>query len=167
MMTGLVAGIAVATAGGVAAFALLGQSSESDEQGSVAVIDDAVETPAAVEQQFTAAPAASVPAPKPVAAAPRPAAQPVPQPEPVVQEECWDEEVVVQVEPKDEHAIAGTAAGAVIGGALAKKLGDDNDLATAAGAAAGGFFGRRAQQNRQENRTETVIERRCAPVGTR
>jgi uncharacterized protein YcfJ len=64
-------------------------------------------------------------------------------------------------------AIAGTAAGAVIGGALAKELGDDNDLATAAGAAAGAFFGRRAQRNRQENNTETVIERRCAPVGTR
>jgi uncharacterized protein YcfJ len=85
----------------------------------------------------------------------------------VVQQECWDEEVVVQVQPKDDKAIAGTAAGAVIGGALAKELGDDNDLATAAGAAAGAFFGRRAQRNRQENNTETVIERRCAPVGTR
>jgi uncharacterized protein YcfJ len=168
MLIGVVAGIGVAAAGGVTAFALLGQPSELDANGSAAV----VEAPAVPEEQITPAPAAAAtatPAPKPVAAAPRPVAQPAPQPapEPVVQEECWDEEVVVQVEPKDDKAIAGTAAGAVIGGALAKKLGDDNDLAAAAGAAAGGFFGRRAQRNRQENNTETVIERRCAPVGSR
>lgn len=177
MLIGLVAGIGVATAGGVTAFALFGQSSELDAKGSAAVVEEVVEAPMVLEEQVTPAPAAAAPAPKPVAATQRPVAQPVPQPvaqpvaqsapEPVVQEECWDEEVVVQVEPKDDKAIAGTAAGAVIGGALAKKLGDDNDLATAAGAAAGGFFGRRAQRNRQENNTETVIEHRCAPAGTR
>jgi uncharacterized protein YcfJ len=169
MLTGVVAGLAIATAGGVAALALFGQSSELDEQGSSAAIEDAVAAPAVLDEQV---PAASAPA-RPAAVAPRPAAQaaprPAPQPaaQPVVQEECWDEEVTVQVDPKDDKAIAGTAAGAVIGGALAKKLGDDNDLVTAAGAAAGGIFGRRAQRNRQENNTETVIERRCAPVGTR
>jgi uncharacterized protein YcfJ len=177
MLIGVVAGIGVATAGGVTAFALFGQSSQLDATGSTAVVEEVVEAPAVLEEQVTPAPAAAAPAPKPAAAAPRPVAQPAPQPvaqpvaqpapQPVVQEECWDEEVVVQVEPKDDKAIAGTAAGAVIGGALAKKLGDDNDLATAAGAAAGGFFGRRAQRNRQENNTETVIERRCAPIGTR
>jgi uncharacterized protein YcfJ len=84
-----------------------------------------------------------------------------------IAEECWDEEVTVQVDPKDDKAIAGTAAGAVLGGALAKKLGDDNDLATAAGAAAGAFAGRRLQKRVQANNTTTTIERRCAPVGTR
>jgi len=173
MLTGVVAGVAIAAAGGVAAFALLGQSPELDEQGSAAVVEEQTEMPAVLDQQVEAIPAAapaparpvaSTPAPRPQ---PQPVARPAPAPAPVVQEECWDEEVTVQVDPKDEHAIAGTAAGAVIGGALAKKIGDDNDLATAAGAAAGAFFGRRAQRNRQEQRTETVIERRCAPVGTR
>jgi uncharacterized protein YcfJ len=181
MLIGVVAGIGVATAGGVTAFALFGQSSGRDLSGSAAVVEESIEAPAVVEEQIVPAPAAAAtvaaaPAPRP-ANVPRPVAQPAPQPvaqsvsqpapQPVVQEECWDEEVVVQVEPKDQNAIAGTAAGAVIGGAIAKKLGDDNDLATAAGAAAGGFFGRRAQRNRQETNTETVIERRCAPIGTR
>jgi uncharacterized protein YcfJ len=161
MLTGVVAGVAIATAGGVAAYALLDQPSALDEQTGIAVVEEAIEAPALDEPVATVV-ASSAPA-RPAPA--RPAAQPAAQP--VVQEECWDEAVTVQVEPKDDKAIAGTAVGAVIGGALAKKLGDDNDLATAAGAAAGGFFGRRAQRNMQENKTETVIERRCAPVGTR
>jgi uncharacterized protein YcfJ len=73
----------------------------------------------------------------------------------------------VQAEPRDDKAIAGTAIGAVVGGALAKELGDDSDLVTAAGAAAGAFAGRRAQREYQENQTTTTIERRCAPAGTR
>lgn len=173
MLTGIVAGVAIATAGGVAAFALLGDSSKVEEQGSIATVDDAINAPAAPAAAVPASSAPATPVQRPAAAAPRPVAQPAaqvaaqPAPQPVVEEECWDEEVTVQVDPKDDKAIAGTAAGAVIGGALAKKLGDDNDLVTAAGAAAGGIFGRRAQRNRQENNTETVIERRCAPAGTR
>ena len=70
--------------------------------------------------------------------------------------------------PKDEHAIAGTAVGAVVGGAIGKDVGD-RDLTTAAGAAAGAFIGRKIQkqiqENRAEERTVTTIERRCAPVG--
>jgi uncharacterized protein YcfJ len=73
----------------------------------------------------------------------------------------------VQADPKDDKAIAGTATGAILGGAIAKKLGDDKDLVTAAGAAAGAFAGRRLQRNIQENNTTTTIERRCAPAGTR
>ena len=174
MLTGVVTGIAVATAGGVAGYALFGQPGDFDQQGGIAVVEEVVEAPAL---PATSAPAAPAPQPAAVAprpapqAAPRPAPQPVaaaqPAPQPVAQEECWDEEVTVQVDPTDDKAIAGTAVGAVIGGAAAKKLGDDNDLATAAGAAAGAFFGRRAQRNRQESNTETVIERRCAPIGTR
>jgi uncharacterized protein YcfJ len=95
----------------------------------------------------------------------QPAAQPAVQA--AVAEECWDEEVEVPADARDDKAIAGTAAGAVIGGALAKKLGDDSDALTAAGAAAGAFFGRKAQKQYQENKTTTTIERRCAPAGTR
>jgi uncharacterized protein YcfJ len=163
MLTGVVAGIAVATAGGVAGYAFLGQGDGVDSQGSAVVIEEPAHAAA------TAAPAQQ-PAPRP-APAPTPrtaaAAQPAtPAPLPVA-EECWDEEVTVSAEPRDERAIAGTAVGAVLGGALAKEIGDDNDLATAAGAAAGAFAGRRMQRRFQENNTTTTIERRCAPVGTR
>jgi uncharacterized protein YcfJ len=82
-------------------------------------------------------------------------------------EECWDEEVEVPAEARDDKAIAGTAAGAVIGGALADRLGDDDDLVTAAGAAAGAFLGRKAQREYQENRTTTETVRRCRQVAVR
>jgi uncharacterized protein YcfJ len=153
MLLGLVGGIAVATAGGVAGYAFLGQQDAvpTDEAGAAMESETAsVATPA---------PAAPVPAPQPVA-------RTAPAPAPVT-EECWDEEVQVPVQPRDQRAIAGTAIGALVGGALAKEVGDDKDLVTAAGAAAGAYAGRRVQQNMQANNTTTVIERRCAPVGTR
>jgi uncharacterized protein YcfJ len=154
MLTGVVAGIAIATAGGVAGYAFLGQSDRADPEGSAMVAE---ETPAdaAPVPAPAARPAPRASAPVHVAAAPAP-----------VQEECWDEEVTAQAEPRDDHAIAGTAIGAVLGGALAKEIGDDNDLATAAGAAAGAFAGRRMQRRYQENNTTTTVEQRCAPVTT-
>jgi len=176
MVMGLIGGIGIATAGGVAGYAFMSQSGQQNEGGSalveesttqedaVAAIAPAVETarPAPAAQP-AAQPAPARPAPTATPqAAPRVAAAPAPAPAP--EQRCWDEEVVVQVEPKDDRAIAGTAAGAILGGAIAKKLGDDNDLATAAGAAAGAFAGRRLQRQVQENNTETVIERRCEPV---
>jgi uncharacterized protein YcfJ len=164
MLIGVVGGIAVATAGGVAGYAFLGQQEGAD--GSAFVIEQTADE-AVVEQAVPAqtVTAAAQPAPRP-AAAPAPAPQVAAVPAPV-QEECWDEEVTVQVDPRDDRAIAGTAAGAVLGGAIAKNLGDDKDLVTAAGAAAGAFAGRRLQRRIQENNTTTTIERRCAPVGTR
>jgi uncharacterized protein YcfJ len=161
MLIGMVAGIAVATAGGVAGYTLLGQQAPANEQGSVAVMD----APHAMTepqhgQQGHDAPAART----------QPVAKPVPAPAQVVQQECWDEEVTVEVDPKDRHQIAGTAVGAVVGGAVAKDVGD-RDLTTAVGAAAGAFIGKkiqqRVQENRAEQRTVTTIERKCAPVGTR
>ena len=137
MVIGVVAGIAVATAGGVASYALLGQSGEPD-----AAVSEETRSAEEVAATPTRAPAQA-------------------------QEECWDEEVTVQAAPRDDKAIAGTAIGAVVGGALGKELGDDNDLVTAAGAAAGAFAGRRAQREFQENQTTTAVERRCAPAGTR
>jgi uncharacterized protein YcfJ len=135
VLIGLVAGIGVAAAGGVAAYQFLG---DRNNQSDVAVVKTAAR-------------------PAPVVAA-------------VPKQECWDEEVVVQLDPKDQHAIAGTAGGAVVGGAIGKNVGDDKDLVTVAGAAAGAYIGRRIQKKMQDNRadtrTETHIERRCGPVGT-
>ena len=149
MIIGVVAGIGVAMAGGVAGFAFFGKQAPDEEQ--VALVD----------------PASANPAAQPPRAA-QPAARPAPAP--AVKEECWDEQVTVQEDPKDRHAIAGTAIGAVVGGAIGKDVGD-RDLTTAAGAAAGAFIGRRIQQEVQENRadqrTVTTTERRCAPVGSR
>ncbi len=85
-------------------------------------------------------------------------------------EECWDEEVATVADPKDPHRIAGTAAGAVVGGAVGKDVGD-RDITTVVGAAAGALIGREIQEeiqdNRAEKRTVTTTERRCAPIGSR
>jgi uncharacterized protein YcfJ len=85
-------------------------------------------------------------------------------------EECWDEEVATVANPRDPHRIAGTAVGAVVGGAVAKDVGD-RDLTTAVGAAAGALIGREiqeeVQENREDQRTVTTTERRCAPSGSR
>jgi uncharacterized protein YcfJ len=142
MLIGVVAGIGVATAGGVAGYTFLGKQTPAEEQIAMS------EAPAAEAASEPAAPMA----------APAPAM------------ECWDEEVAVTADPKDRHAVAGTAVGAVVGGAIGKDVGD-RDLTTAAGAAAGAFIGRRIQQriqdNRSDERTVTTTERRCAPAGSR
>lgn len=161
MLTGLLGGVGLATAGGVAGFVMLGEPASTDEmQGSVEPVPAAVveESP-----QVASAPAqVSAPPPsQPIAEPVQVQASVAPAP---VEERCWDEEVVVQVEPKDENAITGTTAGALLGGAIAKKVGDDNDLLTVAGAVGGAFAGRRVQQKIQENNTTTRIERRCEPV---
>jgi uncharacterized protein YcfJ len=171
MLTGLVAGIGVATAGGVAGFTLLGKQTPAEQDVALVTPEPAqVEVAPAVTP--VAAPAAqraaAQPAPKP-AARPRPAAQPVQAAAPPA-EECWDEEVAVTEDPKDQHAIAGTAIGAVVGGAIGKEA-HDSDLSTAAGAAAGAYIGRRLQRRAQENheaeRTTTEIVHRCGPPGSR
>jgi uncharacterized protein YcfJ len=157
MMTGLVAGIGIAAAGGVVGLTLMNGGSSEDE--AVVAIE-------AAEPAAAAVPAAAAPAPAPaVAAAPRAQSQPA-QPAPAA-EECWEEQVVVQAEARDDKRIAGTAAGALIGGALGDRLGDGDDLVTAAGAAAGAYLGRRAQGEYQENQTAVTTEVRCAPAGSR
>jgi len=141
MLLGVVAGVGVATAGGVLGYQFLGQP-RVDEQGG------------AVEQSEARAA---------LAAAPRSTRTAAPT------EECWDEEVAVVADPNDKNRIAGTAIGAVVGGAIGKDVGD-RDITTAAGAAAGALIGRkiqeRIQDNRADTRTTTTVERRCAPVGT-
>lgn len=179
LLVGIIGGIGIATAGGVAGYALMSKPADF-AAGSAAVenIDEASQAeslsalqPAAArapepEPQRTAV-AAAAPRPAATAAprtagtpAPRPAAVPAPEPT----QECWDEVVEVQATPRDKKAIAGTATGALLGGAIAKRLGDDKDLVTAAGAAAGAFAGRKLQREIQENNTTTTVERRCAPA---
>ncbi len=141
MLVGVVAGVGLATAGGVLGYQFLGQ------QGAEVSVED-----------VAGAPTAPAPASRPAA---RTAAAPV--------EECWDEEVQVTADPKDQHRIAGTAIGAVVGGAIGKDVGD-RDITTAAGAAAGAVIGRkiqeRIQENRADQRTTTTVERRCGPPGS-
>jgi uncharacterized protein YcfJ len=139
MFVGMIAGIGIAAAGGVAAYTFLEHRS-----------DVAVETPqdanVKVAHASTASHAAAAPA-----------------------QDCWDEQVTTQKAQTDPHAIAGTATGAVVGGAIGKDVGD-HDITTAAGAAAGAYIGRKIQQHIQEKnadaRTETHVEHRCAPAGT-
>ncbi|MGJ7901047.1 glycine zipper 2TM domain-containing protein [Lysobacter sp. 1R34A] len=78
------------------------------------------------------------------------------------QPRCYDVEVQRPKQVKDQHKIAGTAIGAVAGGLLGNQVGGGSGkkLATAAGAVGGAFAGRKIQEN-QQNKTETVIERRC------
>ncbi|HET7300324.1 MAG TPA: glycine zipper 2TM domain-containing protein, partial [Oleiagrimonas sp.] len=62
-------------------------------------------------------------------------------------QECHNEAVTVHKPVKDEHQIAGTAIGAVVGGALGNQIGggDGKKLATVAGAVAGGYAGHQIQ----------------------
>jgi uncharacterized protein YcfJ len=183
MLIGVVAGLGVATAGGVAAFSLLGKSATSDQQVDLVERDAAVIAPAValVETKPDARPAlatqpppATTPAPAPrrvaepapTQSAAQPVAQSASEPAPDVTPETTALEVADCTEgPKDQHAIAGTAIGAVVGGALGKEVGE-SDLSTAAGAAAGAFIGRRLQRRMQENRAEqqtaVVAESGCA-----
>ena len=151
MLMGVVAGVGVATAGGVLGYQFLSPQGAEVEGDEVIVEAEALTPPTPAPAARTAA------APTTRVAAPAPT------------EECWDEEVQVTAAPKDEHRIAGTAIGAVVGGAIGKDLGD-RDLTTAAGAAAGAFIGRKiqgeVQENRADERTTTTIERRCGPPGS-
>jgi uncharacterized protein YcfJ len=81
-------------------------------------------------------------------------------------EVCRDEPVTQQAPVRDEHRVAGTLAGAVIGGLLGHQIGDGNGrkIATVAGAAAGGYAGNRVQDRMQKGDTVTRTERRCETV---
>lgn len=142
MLIGVVAGVGIAAAGGVLGYQFLGKPPVEE----TAVVDEA---------------------PAPAAARPAQATQPAARPAAAPAERCWDEEVAVTADPTDKNRIAGTAIGAVVGGAIGKDLGD-RDITTAAGAAAGALIGRkvqeRVQENRADQRTTTTTVRRCEPV---
>ena len=79
---------------------------------------------------------------------------------------CRDVEIAHQKEPRDEHRIAGTATGAVLGGLIGNQVGGGNGkkLATVVGAVAGGIAGNKVQQRAQGNDTYTTVESQCETV---
>jgi uncharacterized protein YcfJ len=82
-------------------------------------------------------------------------------------EEVCESVVVTRKAPvKDEHQIAGTATGAVVGGVLGNQVGggDGKKVATAAGAIIGGIIGKKVQTNQQNKRTYQTTERQCEIV---
>lgn len=79
-------------------------------------------------------------------------------------EEICESVVVTHKAPiKDEHQIAGTAAGAVVGGVLGNQVGGGNGkkVATAAGAIVGGLLGKNVQTRHQDSQTYQTTERQC------
>jgi len=82
------------------------------------------------------------------------------------EEVCRDVEVVHQKAPRDEHRVAGTATGAVLGGLLGNQVGGGNGkkIATVVGAVAGGIAGNKVQQRTQANDTYTTMESQCENV---
>jgi uncharacterized protein YcfJ len=81
-------------------------------------------------------------------------------------EACHEEQVTRQRPVQDEHRVAGTAIGALVGGVLGNQVGGGSGrtLATVAGATAGGYAGNQVQQRMQHGDTYTTTERRCATV---
>ena len=80
------------------------------------------------------------------------------------QEEVCESVVVTHQAPvADESQVAGTAAGAVIGGVLGNQVGGGNGkkAATVAGAVVGGIIGKKVQQNHQAKQTYQTTERQC------
>jgi uncharacterized protein YcfJ len=81
-------------------------------------------------------------------------------------EVCEDVAVTKKAPVQDEHKIAGTAIGAVVGGLLGNQVGGGSGkkIATVAGAAAGGYAGNKVQGDMQDKDTYTTTERRCQTV---
>ena len=79
---------------------------------------------------------------------------------------CKDHVVTHTSPPKDENRIAGTVIGAVVGGVLGNQVGDGRGkkIATAAGAAAGGYAGNKVQEQMQSGNTYTTTETSCETV---
>lgn len=81
-------------------------------------------------------------------------------------EVCEDVQVTKQRPVKDDHQIAGTALGAIVGGVLGHQVGGGTgrELATVAGAAAGGYAGNRVEKHIQDKNTYTETQNRCHTV---
>lgn len=79
---------------------------------------------------------------------------------------CEDVTVTRQKPVKDQHQIAGTAIGAVVGGLLGNQVGGGTGkkIATVAGAVGGGYAGNKVQENMQAGDTYTATETRCDTV---
>jgi uncharacterized protein YcfJ len=92
--------------------------------------------------------------------------QPITQDVRLPRQVCGDETVEKRRTVQDEHRVAGTAIGAVLGGVIGHQVGGGNGrtLATVAGAAAGGYAGNKVQQHLQDGDKVRSSERRCHTV---
>ena len=81
-------------------------------------------------------------------------------------EECRQVAVSHKAPVKDEHRIAGTAIGAVLGGVLGNQVGGGNGrmVATVAGAAGGGYAGNTVQDNMQKSDQVIQMKTHCKTV---
>ena len=81
-------------------------------------------------------------------------------------EVCTDHVVTHTAQPQDENRVAGTMIGAVVGGVLGNQIGKGRGkkVATAAGAAAGGYAGNKVQERMQAGDTYTTNETNCETV---
>ncbi len=79
---------------------------------------------------------------------------------------CRDQVVTHTEAPKDQHRIAGTAIGAVVGGLLGNQVGGGRGktLATVAGAVGGGYAGNRIEASRQHPQVTSSVQRQCETV---
>lgn len=79
---------------------------------------------------------------------------------------CHNEVVNTTTPPKDQHKIAGTAIGAVVGGLLGNQVGGGKGktLATVAGAVGGGYAGNRIEGSRQKANVTSTVEKHCSTV---
>lgn len=82
---------------------------------------------------------------------------------------CHDQVVTQTAPPRDQHQIAGTAIGAVLGGVLGHQVGSGKGrtLATVAGAVGGGYAGNRIEASRQHDQVTSTVQRRCSMVSDR
>src|SRR5690606_11258286 len=80
------------------------------------------------------------------------AVQPVNETIKTPREVCKDVAVTRQRRVQDQHQIAGTAIGAVVGGLLGNQVGGGNGkkIATVAGAVGGGYAGNKVQEGMQQ-----------------
>lgn len=82
---------------------------------------------------------------------------------------CRDQVVTQTTPPRDQHQVAGTAIGAVLGGVLGHQVGSGKGrtLATVAGAVGGGYAGNRIEASRQHDQVTSTVQRRCSTVNDR
>lgn len=149
MVKALNVGIAAALAVGLSA---CNRSADAGTQGAQAGNEA---PPAAVEQQPAGPQYAKVVSVTPVRTTTN-----------TPREVCRDEVVSHTTPPKDQHNIAGTAIGAVVGGLIGNQVGGGNGkkLATVAGAVGGGYAGNRIENSRHKAQTTSTVERRCSTV---
>ena len=155
MLTGVLLGTIIATAGG--AYAIRSATPQSAAIVSVTPIT------VGMEQQF-----ATVTQVEPLVTPGAPTLATIISSKPIivagqVREVCEERTVTHQAPSKDENQIAGTAAGAVIGGLLGNQVGGGNGkkAATALGAIAGGLIGKNAQAQHQQQQTYQTVEQVC------